>query len=137
MTQIKTNSIKFSNLTNFPTGVIGKLIMVNNKLYIYISTPGSWSTKADMPTARYALTSSPVNDKIYAIGGYGGGEDKNEEYNPSTNSWSTRADMPTARHSLTSSPVSGRIYAIGGYYDLSINEEYTPGFTGFKRLLTG
>jgi len=33
----------------------------------------TWTRKADMPTARSALSTSAVNGKIYAIGGYVGG----------------------------------------------------------------
>jgi len=95
----------------------------------YIGDLGTWSTKASMPTARYNLTSSPVNNKIYVIGGYyyDGSEhylSTNEEYNPSTNSWSTKTPMPTARTGLTSSSVNNKIYVIGGNGGMQINEEY-------------
>ena len=82
--------------------------------------------RADMPTGRYNLTSSAVNNKIYFIGGSGGGN-KNEEYTPSTNTWKTRANMPTARSDLTSSEVNNKIYCIGGYGGgKNENEEYIP-----------
>ncbi len=34
---------------------------------------GKWTKKADMPTARARLSTSAVNGKIYAIGGWKGG----------------------------------------------------------------
>ncbi|MBI1926641.1 hypothetical protein HYR99_20670 [Candidatus Poribacteria bacterium] len=89
---------------------------------------GKWTRKADMPTARSHLSTSVVNGKIYAIGGY----NKNllqtvEEYNPATNKWTKRADMPTAREGLSTSVVNGQIYAIGG-------ELLAPGFLSTMEL---
>ena len=86
-----------------------------------------WSTKADMPTARYYLAAAEANGKIYAIGGYYI-RNTNEEYDPDTDTWATKAVMPTARHGLAAAEVGGKIYAIGGYNDgnLNKNEEYNP-----------
>jgi hypothetical protein len=86
-----------------------------------------------MPTARYELTSSAVNNVIYVIGGKNGSSylSTNEAYDPATNSWTTKASMPTARTGLTSSAVNNVIYVIGGidynsgsYSDT--NEAYDP-----------
>jgi N-acetylneuraminic acid mutarotase len=89
-----------------------------------------WSTKTSMPTARVDLTSSVVNGKIYAIGGWVRGSLATvEEYDPSTDTWTTKTSMPAARDDLTSSVVNGKIYAIGGWYGgstLATVEEYDP-----------
>ena len=96
----------------------------------YLNTgiaPNTWPTKANMTTARYGLTSSVVNNKIYCIGWYNGSRlSTNEEYDPSTNTWSTKADMTTGRTELTSSVVNNKIYCIGWYNGsfLNANEEY-------------
>ena len=93
----------------------------------------AWTGKADMPTPRWALSTSVVDGKIYAIGGF----DSNtnalsavEEYDPMTNTWVTKKDMPTARGALSTSVVNGKIYAIGGFderiYQLGVVEEYDP-----------
>ena len=80
-----------------------------------------WTTKADMPTARSWLSTSVVDGKIYAIGGWGGGGPQHrwysavEEYDPETDTWTKKADMPTARAYLSASAVDGKIYAIGGW----------------------
>ena len=70
------------------------------------------------PTARVFLSTSVVNDKIYAIGGGHAQKDTpfgvTEEYDPATDTWTKRADMPTARAGLTTAIVNGKIYAIGG-----------------------
>lgn len=95
---------------------------------------GSWTTKASMPTGRFWLASSVVDEKIYAIGG--AGEDPRdltafaatEEYNPMTNTWTQKANMPTPRYILCACAVNGKIYAIGGRADVALKtvEEYDP-----------
>ena len=92
------------------TGLIGMTSMS-------LVAEGSWTRKADMPTARFGLTSSVVNGKIYAIGGATGpGADVQtvEEYDPATDSWRKMADMLTAVSWYSASVVDDRIYAIGG-----------------------
>ena len=79
---------------------------------------GTWTQKADMPTARYIPGSAVVDGKIYVIGGAPvqfGVTTVVEEYNPATDTWMTRADMPTARQGLVAAAVDGIIYAIGGW----------------------
>lgn len=100
-----------------------------------ISLADTWTTKAPMPTARMALTSSTVDDKIYAIGGTDltpglGNVDINEVYDPITDTWATKSPMNTARQWLGSEVINGKIYAIGGMGDnyilLNTVEEYDP-----------
>jgi N-acetylneuraminic acid mutarotase len=84
---------------------------------------GTWTRKADMPTARYWSGSAVVDGKIYVFGGMViGGEPVPkgitavvEEYDPATDTWTRRADMPTARHGVRAAAVDGIIYAIGGW----------------------
>jgi len=92
-----------------------------------------WTAKANMPTARSLLAVVEVNNKIYAIGGYGIGYsdvlNTNEEYDPVTNTWTTKANMPTARGELAAAAVNGKIYAIGGATNIGLtgaNEAYNP-----------
>ncbi len=92
---------------------------------------GSWTRKADMPTARFGLTSSVVNGKIYAIGGATAPRidlRTVEEYDPVTDSWKRKADIPTTRCWHSSSVVNGKIYVIGGYVGAvsAIVEQYDP-----------
>ena len=91
-----------------------------------------WTKKASMQTARYGLSTSVVNGKIYAIGGFGGLTIV-EEYDPSINAWTRKTDMPTGRGFLSTSVVNGKIYAIGGNSGpnvwgttLATVEEYNP-----------
>jgi hypothetical protein len=92
----------------------------------------TWTTRAEMPTARYALVTVPVDGVIYAIGGVGSAtayETANEAYDPVTNAWTTRAPMPTGRYGPAAAAVDGVIYVIGGYSSSSVeaaNEAYNP-----------
>ena len=77
----------------------------------------SWSSIADMPTARYALAAtSDANGNIYVIGGNDTNFNKVatvEKWDGS--SWSSLPDMPTARELLAvASDSGGNIYAMGG-----------------------
>jgi RNA polymerase sigma factor (sigma-70 family) len=96
----------------------------------YDPATNTWRTKAHMPTARFGLSTSVFNGRIYAIGG---AMDRPqvpsstvEEYDPAMDTWTTKADMPTARWGLSTSVVNGRIYAIGGFPRDSHNKEYDP-----------
>lgn len=98
----------------------------------YDPSTDTWSSMANMPTARDNLTSSVVDNKIYCIGGQPSSSNSrkiNECYDPFTDTWTTKTSMPTSRLSLVSSTVNDKIYCIGGYnssvvYD--VNEEYNP-----------
>jgi N-acetylneuraminic acid mutarotase len=113
-------------------GLIG-MISVN------LTAEGSWTRKADMPTARFGLTSSVVNGKIYAIGGATGpGADVRtvEEYDPATDSWTKKADMLTAVSWYSASVINDKIYAIGGATAVagrSTVQEYDPATDTWKR----
>jgi len=97
---------------------------------------GTWVEKSDMPTARYSLSCSALNGKIYAIGGAKYDANMNvvilsavEEYDPIIDKWIKKADMPAPRQNLSTSVVNGKIYAIGGWggiSELSTVEEYDP-----------
>jgi N-acetylneuraminic acid mutarotase len=75
----------------------------------------TWTTKANMPTARYVVSSSVVDGKIYAIGGDAGSRASVvEAYDPLTDTWTRKANMPMRRGGGTTSVVNGRIYYMGG-----------------------
>jgi len=97
---------------------------------------GTWTPKSPLQIARFGLTASEVNGKIYAFGGISGPGSQPtpsvEEYNPASDAWSFKTIMLTPRWKLTSSVVNGRIYAIGGgatgnqCVPNGIVEEYDP-----------
>ncbi len=116
------------------------LPLISSLVSVSAAAEGIWTTKSDMPTGRWILSTSVVDGKIYAIGGgsrYGRGALRTvEEYDPATDTWTTKSEMPTARQCPSSSVVNGKIYTIGGgetsggNYSgttaLSTVEEYNP-----------
>jgi hypothetical protein len=98
------------------------------------SAQGSWTQKADMPTARFGLSACVVDGKVYAIGGardlFGTYLSNMEVYDPATDTWTEKTRMPTARCFLSTCVANGKIYAIGdspsAQTDSPIVEEYDP-----------
>ena len=81
----------------------------------------NWHKCASMINRRDELASclGPDN-KIYAIGGYGGTSNASclstvERYDPQTNKWEQVASMNEGRRALAAVAMPDGIYAIGGY----------------------
>jgi N-acetylneuraminic acid mutarotase len=96
-----------------------------------------WKKRTPMPTLRYEFSTSAVNGRIYAIGGWDMAKNiflsSVEEYDPAADTWTKKTDMPTERGLFSTSAVNGKIYAFGGgnrrggrYRILSVVEEYDP-----------
>ena len=89
--------------------VIGGSIPVDNEfrplstVEAYDPATDTWTRKSDMPTPRGFLSTSLVNGKIYAIGGWDGINPIStvEAYGPQTDIWTRKVDMPTPRSDLT------------------------------------
>lgn len=111
---------------------VGLLLMVSNCL----AQNGTWTQKADIPTARLFASSCELDGKIYVIGGaqtLNSSLSTMEVYDPATDTWDvTKADMPTARAELCVAAVNGKIYAFGGTESFNgttifgVVEEYDP-----------
>ena len=132
--KVSNTSVLSSNLGN-GYGLGSEIPSLQNALFMAPQAGDTWTKKADMPTARCYLSTSVVNGKIYAIGGYDSKKNSLstvEEYDPVTNKWTKKNDMPTARFGLSTNVINGKIYAIGGgtvnavANFLSIVEEYDP-----------
>ena len=93
-------------LNNTPTNV--------NECYDTISN--TWTTKENMITERYSLTSSTVDNKIYCIAGVGRGDDvfANECYDNNNNTWTSKQSLNIIRFDCGSSTFDNKIYCIGG-----------------------
>jgi N-acetylneuraminic acid mutarotase len=131
--------------TPFPATTASVGCAVNNRIYVFTSSPweydpviDGWTPKAPMPTARGSFAVTELEGKIYAIGGVAGGFGTymtykvNEEYDPATNTWTTKAPMQFGRSSLVAVSALGKIFAIGGMdinlssFNVYANEEYSP-----------
>ncbi|MDP4219136.1 MAG: kelch repeat-containing protein [Bacteroidota bacterium] len=80
---------------------------------------GDWkSASSDGFTARYGLTCTVVEGKIYVIGGHTNSGACNilEIYDPLTDTWTTpeTSGTFTPRYGLTSAVIGGKIYVMGG-----------------------
>jgi N-acetylneuraminic acid mutarotase len=81
----------------------------------------TWTTKAPMPTARYAPAAVANNGRLYIVGGVVESPSSFEitaaveEYDPATDSWVTKRPLPAPRGNLALAAASnGKVYAIGG-----------------------
>ena len=81
---------------------------------------GSWKKLAKLPKAVSAASAAVIGDKIYVIGGWDRGAQKEVygtvfEYDPKEDKFKQKRDMPTPRGGLGAAAFGGKIYAIGGF----------------------
>jgi N-acetylneuraminic acid mutarotase len=91
-----------------------------SNVYAYNPQTNTWTSKQNMPTARYGLQTYLVGNKIYAIGGSQAQYTslaKVEVYYPDLDKWEARADMPFTDYYFASAVVNNKIYVIGGTPD--------------------
>lgn len=79
----------------------------------YDPATDTWTTKAPMPTGRWALSTVVVDGKIYAMGTGHGGKTV-EEYDPVTDMWTTKAPMLVGNAYFGAVVVDEIIYTMGG-----------------------
>jgi hypothetical protein len=115
---VKTSSITFisSDMGKGKGGMSKQLDMQNGFFMAPQGEGGTWTRKADMPTARANSSTSVVNGIIYTIGGSRNGPALStvEAYDPKTDTWTKKADMPIPRRGLSTCVIDGTIYVIGG-----------------------
>ncbi|MBT2287954.1 hypothetical protein J7E73_02175 [Paenibacillus albidus] len=78
-----------------------------NTLEVYDPTIEKWVLKKEMPTKRWGLSVTNLNNELYAIGGFVGvaslsveSTPRTEKYNPITDTWLTVPSMNTSRGSV-------------------------------------
>ncbi|MBM3241110.1 sigma-70 family RNA polymerase sigma factor [Candidatus Poribacteria bacterium] len=83
---------------------------------------GTWTKRADMPTARALFATAVVDGEIYAIGGLANWAILSavEVYDAKTDTWEKKANMPNARCNLSAAVVNGEIYVVGGETALGV-----------------
>lgn len=99
-------------------------------LEVYDTATNRWARAADLPTPRFALSSSVVDGRIYVMGGGAfsrGAASSAEEllrntrnlsvvevYDPASGRWTRGADLVTPRGWFSTSVVNGKVYVVGG-----------------------
>lgn len=128
-----TNNIR--EFIKLPKPVSGfAAVCISNKVYIIGGNDGKIRNQVnwlDIDTMQWSLLPPLISKRdelsaaigpdgwIYAIGGYGGSENKwlktAERYNFTTNTWTTINEMIDSRRALTAVSLPNGVYAIGGY----------------------
>ncbi len=78
---------------------------------------GNWVNMQELFMPRYGVGVVTVDEKIYALGGYGeeGFCDWVELYDPEMNTWEPISQIPTPRYGAGIISLEKKIYVIGGY----------------------
>ena len=96
---------------------IGGWLNNQNFKFVHMLDPNSnsWTRLADMPTARHGLKLVWFDNRIWAVGGYGGLYlNTVESFDPLSNSWRTEASMTTKRNRPFTFVANGEIFVAGG-----------------------
>ena len=96
---------------------IGGWLNNQNFKFVHMLDPNSnsWTRLADMPTARHGLKLVWFDNRIWAVGGYGGLYlNTVESFDPLSNSWRTEASMTTKRNRSFTFVANGEIFVAGG-----------------------
>lgn len=95
---------------------------------VYDPATDTWETKTSMPTRRFGVSASVVNNKIYIIGGKTSNPYPDisitEAYDPITDKWTTMEPLPTPVSHHTSAVVNNKIYILGGAINVNLNQIY-------------
>src|SRR5512135_2553497 len=90
---------------------------------------GAWSTRAPMPTARFASAAGVINGVLYVVGGTdavpppdegsAASHTANEAYDPVTDSWAAKAPFPEGPGGVVyagAGVIAGKLYIVGGVF---------------------
>jgi N-acetylneuraminic acid mutarotase len=109
----------------------------------YNVATNTWTSKQDMPAARYGMNGAGViGGKIYVTGGFTNSEQRPSAsvfvYNPASNTWTRKRDMPAAGGGGVTGVIGGKLYVvtISSYYpDLVVNFfRYNPTADSWTKL---
>ncbi len=116
-----------------------------NSTLIYDPASDSWSTGANMPTARYFPSAAEAGGKIYVVGGAklqsGSSVSQTvcEVYDPSSDSWTTAAPLPAALRGHSAVSANGNVYVLGGKTGSTFNStvyQFVPGSGSWSSFST-
>jgi Kelch motif len=100
----------------FGAGCFG--ITTDSPAPLDVAAPGTWATRATMPSERQEVAVAVLDGRMYVIGGFGEGASPVatvEAYDPATDRWEARASLPEATHHPAAAVVGGRLFVVGGY----------------------
>ncbi len=132
---LNTSEIPVISTRQFDGDGLGSVVPgLQNALFMAPQAEGgTWTRKADMPTARQQLSVCAVNGKIYAIGGWDGG-DKSfstvEEYDPVADIWERKSDKPTPYYEPGAWVMDNRIYT----FNEGEMQQYEPEIDRWTKL---
>ncbi|MBI4629017.1 MAG: galactose oxidase [Candidatus Rokubacteria bacterium] len=98
-----------------------------------VGTPGSWTARAPMPTARQEVAVAALDGRVVVIGGFGASRSPVatvEAYDPATDRWETRAPLPVPLHHAAAAVVGGRLFVAGGFTGGAVS--WTPQRTVYE-----
>ena len=84
----------------------------------YNVATNTWTSKRDMPAARYGMNGAGVIDgKIYVTGGFAEPASQGPSasvfvYNPASNTWTRKRDMPAAGGYGVTGVIGGKLYVV-------------------------
>jgi N-acetylneuraminic acid mutarotase len=82
----------------------------------YNVATNTWTSKTDMPVARYWMNGAGVlGGKIYVTGGFTSKHHPSASvfaYNPASNTWTRKRDMPAAGGNGVTGVIGGRLYVV-------------------------
>ena len=79
------------------SATLGGLSVGDDDLVDYDPVSDTWTTKAQLPTARYLAASAVINGQLHVVGCCCTAKPTLEVYDPATDTWASKAPMPGAR----------------------------------------
>ena len=98
-------------------GQLGLSLALLAALQSSIRLRATWTTLADMPTARGGATAQVIDDEIYVVGGLaanGASLNTREIFDPLAGTWSSGPSLQTARDNAGGAVVDNLLYVFGG-----------------------
>ena len=86
-------------------------------VFRFSSTANTWTTVAQLPSARYGGAAAAISGQIYVAGGLdatGKATATLYAYNPATNTWASRAAMPAPSGCGGGAAIGGKLYVFSG-----------------------
>src|SRR4051794_12510151 len=107
---------------------------------VYDPATNSWKECTPIPRGLNYVGATGYDGKIYAIGGFAGGDEGAVSdvyvYDVASGTWEELAPLPAPRGAAAAAQLDGRIYPIGGRNtpDVSTHEVYDPATNSWEEF---